>query len=252
MVDGRRGGPIVWFVLALLTVALGAPPADTSTRDELNEAGKAAYARGDYEAAERLFSLAIGNRPRDPLLHYHRAAALTQLGRWRDAYQAYETALALNPPADVAAAASAGLHALVPLLKARPAPSQEDVVSVPLRRAGGVWFAEVTLNDSRPAWFMVDTGATLCVLSPELADTLGIRATPDARVVNLRTANGWTSGPLVWIASIRLGEAEAKNVAAVILASAELRESGILGNTFLSRYVVTLDSENRTLNLRAR
>ena len=239
-------------VLVLLAVAFGPIDAGTSTLDDLNEAGKAAYSRGDYEAAERLFARAIADQPREPLLHYHRAAALTKLGRWRDAYQAYEAALALKPPADIAAAASAGLRALVPLLQPRRTPSEEDVISVPLKRSGGVWFAEVTLNDSRSAWFMVDTGATLCVLSPELADSLGIRAASDARVVNLKTANGWTSGPLVWISSIRLGDAEAENVAAVILASAELREGGILGNTFLSRYVVTLDAEKRILNLRSR
>lgn len=252
MIEWRSGRLARSFILVLLAVAVGPIDADTLTRDDLNEAGKAAYARGDYEAAERLFSRAIAIQPRDPILHYHHAVALTQLRHWRDAYQAYEAALALKPPADIAAAASAGMQALVPLLKPRRTPSDEDVISVPLKRSGGVWFAEVTLNDSRPAWFMVDTGATLCVLSPELADSLGIRTTPDARVVNLKTGNGWTSGPLVWIASIRLGGAEAKNVAAVILASAELRESGILGNTFLSRYVVTLDSENRTLNLRSR
>jgi aspartyl protease family protein len=236
----------------LLVAAFGPIEAGTSTLDDLNEAGKAAYARGDYEAAERLFTRALAARPREPLLHYHRAAALTKLGRWRDAYQAYEAALALKPPADIAAAASAGMRVLVPLLKPPRTPSEDDVTSAPLKRAGGVWFAEVTLNDSRSAWFMVDTGATLCVLSPELADSLGIRAAPEARVVNLKTANGWTSGPLVWISSIRLGETEAKNVAAVILPSAELRESGILGNTFLSRYVVTLDSEKWILNLRSR
>jgi clan AA aspartic protease (TIGR02281 family) len=242
-----------WVVLLLLAGAFGPGHTAAAAPDDPNEAGKAAYARGDYAVAERLFARAIERQPREPLFHYHRAIALTRLERWREAVQAYQAALALTPSADLAAAATDGIRALAPLLKPRPAPSTEgDATSVPLQGSGGVWFAEVTVNDSHTTWFMIDTGATLCVLSPELADSLGIRPSPDARVVNLQTANGRTSGPLVWIPSIRLGDVEAKNVAAVVLASAGLREGGILGNSFLSRYVVTVDSERRVLHLRPR
>jgi clan AA aspartic protease (TIGR02281 family) len=242
-----------WLVALLVAAAFAPVGPGTATLDDPNEAGKAAYARGDYATAERLFTLAVERQPREPLFHYHRAVALTQLGRWPEALRAYEATLALKPSADITAAASAGMRALIPLLKRQqPSSIAEDTISVPLAGAGGVWFTEVTLNDTRTAWFMVDTGATLCVLSPELADSLSIRPTPDARMVNLKTGNGWTSGPLVSISSIRLGEAEARNVAAVILESAGLRERGILGNTFLSRYLFTLDSDKRVLNLRPR
>ena len=59
--------------LALLFVlAAGASHAD------LDSAGRIAYARGDYAAAERAFSEAITRAPSDVLLRYHRAGALTQ------------------------------------------------------------------------------------------------------------------------------------------------------------------------------
>ncbi len=242
-----------WVIVLLLTVAFAAGDARASTIDDPNEAGKAAYARGDYEAAERLFAKAIERQPREPLFYYHRAVALTRLRRWREAFRAYEAALVLKPQPDIAAAARSGMDSLGPLLMPRRTPLiNGDGISVPLERFGGVWFAEVTVNDSRTAWFMVDTGATLCVLSPELAESLGIQPPPDARIVTLQTANGQTSGPLVWITSIRVGDAEVQNVAAVVLASAGLREGGILGNTFLSRYIVTLDSDKRVLNLQPR
>ena len=96
---------------------------------------------------------------------------------------------------------------------------------------------------------MIDTGASLCVISPELAESLGIRPDPDARVVELQTANGRTSGHLVRVASIRVGEAEATNVPSVIVASANLGSGGILGMSFLSGYVVTIDPARRLLNL---
>ncbi len=235
-------------LLAVLVVVALASPASATTAEDLNEAGKAAYARGDYAEAERVFAKAIERQPRDALLHYHRGVALTQLGRWRDASRAYQTVLGLNPPPDIAAATRGALRELAPLVRARKA-SAPDAISVPLQRRGGVWFTEVTLNEAGTARFMIDTGASLCAISPELAESLGIRPEPNARVVELQTANGRTSGVLVWIASIRVGEAEATDVPGVVLASADLGHGGILGMSFLSRYVVTIDSERRLLNL---
>lgn len=234
-----------WLLVGLVLFAW---PASATTAEDLNEAGKAAYTRGDYAEAERLFARAIERQPREALLHYHRGVALTQLGRWRDASRAYETVLSLNPPPNIAAATRAALRDLAPLFRTRTA-SAAEAISVPLERRGGVWFTEVALNETRMTRFMIDTGASLCVISPELAESLGIRPEPNARVVELQTANGRTSGVLVRIASIRVGEAESTNVPAVVVASANLGSSGILGMSFLSRYVVTIDSERQVLNL---
>ena len=116
----------------LLATLLGAGPGD------LNEAGKAAYQRGDYAEAERLFSQALVRTPNDPLLHYHRGAALTRLGRLREASTAYETALRLDPPPAVAAAARDGLRAIGALgAPPRPQrPADETVIALTRVRGG--------------------------------------------------------------------------------------------------------------------
>ena len=82
MVDRRS----LLLLPVLLVALLGAAPGD------LNEAGKSAYQRGNYAEAERLFSEALARTPNDPLLHYHRGAALTRLGRIREAIAAYDKA----------------------------------------------------------------------------------------------------------------------------------------------------------------
>jgi clan AA aspartic protease (TIGR02281 family) len=237
--------------LVVLILACLVRSASATVVESLNEAGKAAYMRGDYANAERLFAGAIEHQPREPLLHYHHAVALTQLGRWREALRAYETVLGLNPPPDIAYASRKALRDLAPLLRMRRAAPPEGA-SVSLERRGGVWFTEVTINETHTVRFMIDTGASLCAISPELAESLGIRPVPDAPVVELQTANGRTSGRLVRIPSIRVGEAEAINVPGVVVASANLGRGGILGMSFLSGYVVTIDPARRLLNLEPR
>ena len=59
-------GVVVAVVLALAFVH---PAHAAPNVAELNDAGKAAYGRGDFAAAERLFNQAITEAPNEPLLH---------------------------------------------------------------------------------------------------------------------------------------------------------------------------------------
>lgn len=241
------GRPALLLALALIMVgSIGA------TVSDLNESGKAAYARGDFATAERLFSQALAQAPDEPLLHYHRAVSLMRLSRWREAATAFETTLRLNPPREVAVAAREGLQSLAPLLRqpaARSATSDDSAVT--LQRIGGNWFAQVRLNDSKTARFLVDTGASACVISPELARVLDIRLDHQAQAVPLQTIAGVTRGQIVKIPSLRVGDVEAEDVIAVVHPLGPLMD-GILGNTFLSRFTVTLDPERGLLRLSSR
>jgi clan AA aspartic protease (TIGR02281 family) len=239
------------MILALLLTLAFAVTAGAAAAD-LNEAGRAAYARGDYAAAERLFSQAIAQVPDEPVLHYHRGVALMRLSRWQEAYTAFENALRLRPAPDVAAAAKAGMSSVAPLIKAPAAKTgRADDVSIPLRRLGGVWMASVRLNDSRTVEFMVDTGASSCVISPELAADLGIEPGPRAESVTMQVVGGRTRGPLVKLASVRVGSAEAEDVTAVVHPIGP-GVHGLLGNSFLARFTVTLDPQEGVLHLRPR
>ncbi len=233
-------------LLLILVATVGATVAD------LNDTGKAAYLRGDYAAAERSFRQAVARSPRVPEFHYHRAVALTQLGRWREAVEEHEATLRLGPEPALARAAREALRTLLPLT--RPSGhvrGDSDDMTVPLERLAGGWVAEVLVNDARRARFLVDTGAGITVLSPDLAAALGIEPGRGAPSVALRTLSGQTSAPAVSVPSLRVGDAEAKDVPAVIHAI-DLDLDGILGNTFLSRYTVTLDSGRSVLVLRRR
>jgi len=233
------------FALFVLLLATGASHAN------FDSAGRAAYARGDYAAAERAFGEAINRVPADPLPRYHRAGALTELGRWNEAIDEYERVLQLRPPEQVALATKEALKSLLPLTRrAAPSVADRDVSTIRLDRSRGGWIADVTLNDSRRARFLVDTGASVTVLSPDLADVLGIAPPARGRVMRLQTITGETEAPIVLIPSLRVGDVEARDVIAVIHDTVGL--DGILGNTFLARYTVTLDARQGLLTVRRR
>ena len=236
--------------LALLALILVSTVA--ATVSDLNEAGKAAYTKGDFATAERLFSQALAKAPDEPLLHYHQGITLMRLSRWREASAAFEAALRLSPPREVESAAREGIRSLGPLLRhpaARGPASDETAVT--LQRIEGNWFARVRLNDSRTARFLVDTGASTCVISPGLAAALDIRPDREAQPVPLQTISGLTRGLVVTIPSLRVGDVEAQDVIAVVHPLGPSMD-GILGNTFLSRFTMTLDSERGLLRLNSR
>ena len=238
------------LLLPLLGLVLVATVA--ATVSDLNEAGKAAYAKGDFTTAERLFNQALAKAPDEPLLHYHQGITLMRLSRWREASAAFEATLRLNPPREVEAAAREGIRSLGPLLR-QPSPRgpAPDETAVTLQRIEGNWFAQVRLNDSRTARFLVDTGASTCVISPGLAAALDIRPDRQAQPVPLQTISGLTRGLVVTIPSLRVGDVEAQDVIAVVHPWGSSMD-GILGNTFLSRFTMTLDSDRGLLRLNSR
>jgi len=232
---------------------------------ELNEAGKAAYAKGDFVEAERLFREAIAVASHEPMPHYHRGVALTRLHRFSEAAEAYREALQLDPPASLASRIRAALSAVEPV---SPRPLRDDGLAPPardrsrtrraeapsdsvrLQRKAGNWFVDAIINDTQRATFLVDTGATTCAITPALADALGIQRDPESAPVLIHGVTGSTYASVVIIPSIRVGDVETQNVRAVIMPLRGMQ--GILGNTFLARYTTTIDPVQGILTLTPR
>jgi aspartyl protease family protein len=113
---------------------------------------------------------------------------------------------------------------------------------VALGRDGHFWVPG-TINGTS-ARFLVDTGATITTLAPETAEAAGLDA--DGRDVILETANGRTTAQRTTIARLRVGNAVARDLGAVVTPG--MNGTNVLGMNFLSK-LASWRVEGRTLIL---
>ena len=234
-----------WMSLALgILIGQWLAFSGTTSPAEVHALGLLALERHDYAEAARIWSRAVSLQPDNPTFHYMRATALARLGHATSAVDAYQQTLLLEPSQRLAQLATEGLARL-----AGGARKAGGEAIVPIQASRGVWIAHVTLNDRQTARFLVDTGASVTLLSPALAKLLSLRPYTGGPTTALQTVAGQTSGASVVISSIRLGDAEARDVPGVIHEPG-FEVDGILGNSFLSRFLITLDADRHLLHLR--
>ena len=95
--------------------------------------------------------------------------------------------------------------------------------------------------------FMVDTGATSIAMSAQDAERAGI-SYKNGQPVQMSTANGPSLGFRIQLASVRVGSVEVFDVDAVVIP--QPMPFMLLGNSFLTRFQMTRDSEQMTLTKR--
>lgn len=126
--------------------------------------------------------------------------------------------------------------------------AEPEGITVDLVRSGEVSFTEVVLNESLRQHFIVDTGASFTVIRREAAKELGIPIDESTPFIPITTASSVIFNPLVTLRSIRVGEAQVENVD-VLVHNLPGNSAGLLGNSFLSKFKVVLDSINGKMTL---
>lgn len=130
------------------------------------------------------------------------------------------------------------------------AASSDDGITIPVEMNGAIIVVPVLLNRSMKTYMIMDTGASLTLISPRAAKQLGLKLGPR---VSLITANGTTSAPLARLGSLKVGKAEAHGVDVTVQNfSPDPRIDGLLGLNFLSRFHVSIDSKRQRLTLTPR
>jgi aspartyl protease family protein len=109
--------------------------------------------------------------------------------------------------------------------------------------ARGHFFVEGAVNGVAQR-FLVDTGASIVVLSPQDAERLALdyRSAPKAAI---QTANGRTEARVVKLDRVRVGGIEVTNVDAVVVEKGG--DAALLGMSFLNRVEMRRDGETMTL-----
>jgi aspartyl protease family protein len=129
----------------------------------------------------------------------------------------------------------------------RAAEWERSTSEVLLETTGHSWIVKATINGRLTGRFLLDTGATFCVVTPDAAKRLRLK--PSNELVKLRTANGLVEAPRVELASVQVGSTRAVGVAAVVQGAVEAPLDGIIGLSFLNRFSYAIVPTRRVLRL---
>ncbi len=121
--------------------------------------------------------------------------------------------------------------------------------SIPLYEDGGVNAVDVLLNGETHR-MILDSGASTIMLPAELAEELKMVPGEKDRPVQMTIADGSTiMGHEMTLKSVRVGRFAMENVICVVLDHTPNKAPALLGNTFLSHFIIKLDSKGGALHL---
>ncbi|MBI5017754.1 MAG: TIGR02281 family clan AA aspartic protease [Deltaproteobacteria bacterium] len=135
----------------------------------------------------------------------------------------------------------------LPDAPARPAPAPASTPRVALERLDGGYVVAASINGRETARLLLDTGASTTLLSPRLADRLGltVRRVPPAV---LRTANGQVEAGWAEVDTIEVGGRRVGPLRVVIHDAIEGAD-GLLGLNFLGAFRVEIHAQGPSLTL---
>lgn len=102
-----------------------------------------------------------------------------------------------------------------------------------LPQSDNTYVVPAVVNRKYMATFLIDTGASYTVITPQMAESLGIKVTADNPTVPVTTANGVLNAPVVRLKNVTLGGMQVENVDAVVTHLGDTPQiSGLLGMSF--------------------
>ncbi len=140
------------------------------------------------------------------------------------------------------------LKSKVPTSRAMTAGSKDSTIQ--LERMGGVWVTDVEINDLHQARLIVDTGASLTLISEDLAFNAGIQADLSRPRARIHGVSGTAEAKMGIVQKIQVGNAGRGNVRVFIYTMPNSSGvDGLLGLSFFDGFVVQLDHAQGLLHL---
>jgi aspartyl protease family protein len=127
------------------------------------------------------------------------------------------------------------------------APTSAGPTRIVLTADGQGHFMPTGQINGRAVQFMVDTGASQVVMSESDARRINLKF-EQGQPVRVSTANGMATGYRVVLSSVRVGEVQVYEVAAIVLPQA--MPYILLGNSFLTRFQMQRNNDQMTLERR--
>ena len=117
--------------------------------------------------------------------------------------------------------------------------------------SGSSIIVKVLLNDLVPANLILDTGASVVVLSKNVADKLNLSFDANEPEAYVTLADGRKAkANMTFLENVKVGQLEAKNIRAAVLEYEEATtDDGLLGMSFLKNFMVKIDPNGKKLIL---
>lgn len=198
---------------------------------------------GRYQEALALDEKAIQQFPKDFNPYFQMASTYDSMGEKQKAVVAYRKSLELYPIENSIAAKRifeiTGHHVPASLEKM----VTDNIAYTP---QGNVMYVQASVNE-KTGRFLVDTGASVCVLYQHAAAKYHL--TPTSSKIAVQTANGVIQVPLAY-GNVQVGGSRLAKVVFGIAPDPKLSNSdGIIGMDFLNQFQMTVNKDNHTITL---
>jgi clan AA aspartic protease (TIGR02281 family) len=124
------------------------------------------------------------------------------------------------------------------------------VTGIPLQRSGHHFIVDATPADGRDIQLLVDTGASLTILTPEVLEQRGIRYEDTGKTGVFNTANGPVEAPIYTLDSLTVGDWYVNQLdVGVMELGIGSGVDGLLGMNFLNHFQFFIDQNESLLRL---
>jgi clan AA aspartic protease (TIGR02281 family) len=125
-----------------------------------------------------------------------------------------------------------------------------EVEGIPLHRSGSHFIVDASTDRSRNVRLLIDTGASLTILIPDVLEQHGIRYQDTGRTRVFNTANGPVRAPIYKLDSLKVGDWQVNQVEIGVLdLSGSSHIDGLLGMNFLRHFQFFIDQNQDLLLL---
>ena len=171
-----------------------------------------------------------------------------------DKEAARRSLLLVSQDADVGAQAQAMLSeltiALAEVHDTTPQVYLTEVVGIPLHRSGNHFIVDARPDHGRSIRLLIDTGASLTILTPDVLEQHGIGYQNTGRSGVFNTANGPVRAPIYKLDSLSVGDWQVSQLEIGVLdLSGGSNIDGLLGMNFLRHFQFFIDQNEALLRL---